>query len=228
MSSKNFLNKHALHHAYFVENRGGSIAEQILGFFEKEFSVSAHNNPDIFHQIFETFTIDDGKHLRRRAGTRPVGGKKIFIIETRFFTTEAQNVLLKLFEEPGENMHFFIISPSSSILLETLRSRLLVISLTGKEIVGPIDISRFLSSSPAVRLKLLAPVIKNKDKLSSLDFLKDLKEELYQRLRNKPNRFAPKLYQAKNVREISDYEKHLHGRSPSLKLILERVSLMRF
>ncbi len=228
MNSKDFLNKEALHHAYFVENGGKSIAGQILDFFEKEFSVSARNNPDIFHQSFETFTIDDGKRLRHRAGTRPVGQKKIFIIETRFFTTEAQNVLLKLFEEPGKNMHFFIISPSSGILLETLRSRLFVISLTGKKNAGSVDTSHFLSLTPAKRLEFLAPVIKNRDRLSSLDFLKDLKIELYRRLRSEQSRFALKPYQAKNVREITSCEKYLHGRAPSLKLILERVSLMHF
>lgn len=226
--SKNFLNKEALHHAYFLESKSESIAGHILDFFDEEFSVSTNNNPDIFHQVFETFTIDDGKHLRRRAETRPVGGKKIFIIETRFFTTEAQNVLLKLFEEPGENMHFFIISPSSSILLETLRSRLLVVSLKEKEVASLIDISIFISLSPAERLKFFLPIIKNKDKLFALDFLKSLKEELYQRMRNKQDHFAPKHYQAENFREISNYERYLHGRSPSLKLILDRVSLMRF
>ena len=55
------------------------------------------------------------------------GGKKIFVISTNSITREAQNSLLKIFEEPTEGTHFFLILSSSRILIPTLKSRLHVI-----------------------------------------------------------------------------------------------------
>ena len=58
----------------------------------------------------------------------PEIGKKIFIIETGFFTREAQNSLLKVFEEePTEGTHFFVFTPSAETLLPTLRSRMVIL-----------------------------------------------------------------------------------------------------
>ena len=55
-------------------------------------------------------------------------GKKIFIICVNNFSLDAQNVLLKMFEEPIENTHFFLIVPDTNALLKTFVSRFYLIS----------------------------------------------------------------------------------------------------
>ncbi|MEA1954995.1 MAG: DNA polymerase III subunit delta' [Campylobacterota bacterium] len=49
---------------------------------------------------------------------------KYIVLAGNSFTTEAQNSLLKILEEPPSNIKFIIISPTKSNLLPTIRSRL--------------------------------------------------------------------------------------------------------
>ena len=54
--------------------------------------------------------------------------KKIFVLGVNSFSLEAENVLLKMFEEPINNTHFFLIVPDTNSLLKTLISRFYLIS----------------------------------------------------------------------------------------------------
>ncbi len=49
---------------------------------------------------------------------------KYIVLGSQSFGIEAQNSLLKVFEEPPKNIEFIIISPTKSNLLPTVRSRL--------------------------------------------------------------------------------------------------------
>ena len=55
-------------------------------------------------------------------------GKKIFVICSNSFTLDAEGTLLKMFEEPIENTHFFLVVPDTNALLKTLVSRFYLIS----------------------------------------------------------------------------------------------------
>jgi DNA polymerase-3 subunit delta' len=52
---------------------------------------------------------------------------KVIAILCNKFQREAQNAMLKILEEPPENVLFVLICPSKSILLSTILSRLLII-----------------------------------------------------------------------------------------------------
>lgn len=52
---------------------------------------------------------------------------KYLILSAKMFTTEAQNALLKLLEEPPRNIEIIIITESKSVLLPTVRSRLKIV-----------------------------------------------------------------------------------------------------
>jgi DNA polymerase-3 subunit delta' len=52
---------------------------------------------------------------------------KYIVLAGNSFTSEAQNSLLKVLEEPPHNIEFIIISPTKSNLLPTVRSRLPII-----------------------------------------------------------------------------------------------------
>ncbi len=51
---------------------------------------------------------------------------KIIVIMARAFREEAQNFLLKIFEEPPKNVCFVIVAPSKNVFLPTILSRFIV------------------------------------------------------------------------------------------------------
>jgi len=220
------------HHAYAFEGEKSGIVPDLFKFLEKDFGVEVRNNPDFSYQEFETFTIDDGRTLQERHSRRAISGKKIFIISTRFVTTEAQNSLLKLFEEPTENTHFFLIMPNTQVLIPTLRSRLVVVdnfelkkSETKNETKALVQ--KFISANAAERLLLIGPIVGEKDKGKAIDFVTALEKILAPRLNvGGKNVEKNKLADDAGVlTEILMVKKYLHDRAPSVKLLLEHLCL---
>ena len=122
------LDKNNLHHAYLIEGKREEIVEEVLKFIEN-LGIQVIGNADVSHISLDSFKIEDARNLRSYAMEKSFSvGKKIFIISANNFLLEAQNSLLKMFEEPIENTHFFLIVPDVNFLLKTLVSRFYVIS----------------------------------------------------------------------------------------------------
>ncbi|ETD25147.1 hypothetical protein HMPREF2086_00482 [Helicobacter macacae MIT 99-5501] len=70
--------------------------------------------------------------------------KKTIIIAAQNFRNEAQNALLKILEEPPQNIHFIIITRNKTALLPTIRSRLVLEDLREKSEIASfgLDITR--------------------------------------------------------------------------------------
>ncbi|MCW1360037.1 DNA polymerase III subunit delta' [Campylobacter sp. US33a] len=68
------------------------------------------------------FLIEDAKAVEKESYIAE-RTQKIIIIMAHSFRNEAQNFLLKLFEEPPKNIKFLIVAPSKNLLLPTVRSR---------------------------------------------------------------------------------------------------------
>ena len=130
MNIKDFLNKEKLHHAYLIEGDRASIHAQIFYFLE-ELKVDTIANPDFYNLSLDSFKIDDARNLKAITNEKSFAisedSKKIFLISANNFLLEAQNTLLKIFEEPIPNTHFFIVTPSIQIFIPTLLSRFYVI-----------------------------------------------------------------------------------------------------
>jgi DNA polymerase III delta prime subunit len=121
------LDKNNLHHAYLLEGAEEEITPEILKFI-KSLGIKTLGNPDFCHMSFDSFKIEDARNLKSIEYEKGFGkGKKIFLISANNFLLEAQNTLLKIFEEPIENTHFFIIVPDKNALLKTLVSRFYLI-----------------------------------------------------------------------------------------------------
>ena len=71
----------------------------------------------------EDFLVEHVKAIVKEAYIAEASTKYI-IIASQSFNQYVQNSLLKLLEEPPENIRFILISPSKSILLPTILSRL--------------------------------------------------------------------------------------------------------
>lgn len=214
------------HHAYLIESVWEPIRDELLHFIESDLGIRTRGNPDFWLGRFETFGIDDGrilKDLQSRKAFDAEKGKKIFVIAFDFITSEAQNSLLKVFEEPTAGTHFFVVTGSADALFPTLRSRLVevVVRVPQKEHVRG-QAKKFLESSLSERFSLVYPLIDERDKSKTISFLDHLELEM------KNNEATAEMEEDYIFAfdEISKAKSFLHDRAPSLKLILEHIALV--
>jgi len=215
--------KDSLHHAYFIEGERLAVLADIEAFLSDAFGIVRQGHPDVHYAEYESFGIDDGRSLQEMQIVRPIAGdRKIFIIATDSMTSEAQNSLLKVFEEPTAGTHFFVISSSRRILLPTLRSRVIIVAhATSKEATLGEEARRFVTMSPKDRLAYVGNMIEGKDKGMAEGFLIALVGELHgEGLENASST------RAAAVKEILSLIPYLKDRAPSVKLILESVALL--
>lgn len=152
------LDKNNLHHAYLIEGDPDQVVPEILKFCEI-LNVKTFGNPDFSHISIDSFKIEDARNLKSYATEKGFSlQKKVFIISTNSFLLDAQNVLLKIFEEPIENTLFFLIVPDTSALLKTLVSRFYFISTRQN-----------LAEESEAAAKFIAMPLKNR-----IDFIKEL------------------------------------------------------
>ncbi len=207
------------HHAYcLVEEK----IERLLETFKKHHKIEPRGNPDFFHEKYESFGIDESRRLKELHSSKAFAhdGKRIFVLEVQSITHEAQNALLKIFEEPHEQTHFFILIPSASMLLPTLRSRLLVIEKETTEHEGITEAKRFLKLSTKEKIDYvddLAKRISDEEatKSEALNFLSALEATLA---------LDPEKNQ-KALKAILKSRDYMNDRSPSIKQLLEFVAL---
>ncbi len=153
------LDKDNLHHAYLIEGAHEEIVPEILKFLES-LGIKTSGNPDFCHMSFDSFKIDDARDLKSVEYEKGFGvGKKIFLISANNILLEAQNTLLKIFEEPIKNTHFFIITPNTDVLLKTLVSRFYLIK-TKPELAGELkQAEEFLRMSTRNRIEFIKEMI---------------------------------------------------------------------
>lgn len=211
-----------LHHACLLFGERSFVTASLLQFLEEALEISALGNPDFHHFEYDSFGIDDGRKLQEYAIQKPVGEYKIFIAAFATMTKEAQNALLKLFEDPKDNTHFFLITESESTMLPTLRSRLFLVDLRGGEEENfDDDAKKFIAISKTERIAYLSDLIENKDKSAVYNFLGALEKKLYELSKKKTANEDAIL----GLSEVEKSKQYVFDRSSSLKLLLEHVAL---
>jgi DNA polymerase III delta prime subunit len=214
------------HHAFLIEGNPAHTGPALRVFIEEELKIPTVGNPDFSVQEFVSFGIDDGRALKemqsRRAFTE--GGKKMFVVIANTFTTEAQNSLLKIFEEPTDDTHFFILAFSTRFFLPTLLSRVVSVSAeeeSGEENFG--EAPEFLKMPYAERLAFVQKITKDeKDASRSERLMEDII-----RFFNKKN--APGKRTREEIRTLElalKYRQYAHGKAPSFKMMLEHLALV--
>jgi len=107
------INPKNLHHAYLLEGEKENTFQALLDFLDKDLNFSTVANPDFWLGDFDSLGIDDSREIKSFQSRKAfVGERKVLVIKTNFITHEAQNSLLKVFEEPTENTHLFLIMSS--------------------------------------------------------------------------------------------------------------------
>ncbi len=215
-----------LHHAYLIEGERSSTVKTLFDFLENEVGVKKAANPDFWHGQFDSFGIDDGRLLKEMQEKKAFSGKKIFVLEVNALTHQAQNSLLKMFEEPTSDTHFFLVLPSLSSLLPTLRSRFMVIERKSEDTVGVLA-RQFLLANKGERLKLakeFADEISDEKKVKADAAL--LLGHLELLLKEKLGKKAMGRDEAQIFSELISARSYLGDTSPSVKMLLEHVALV--
>ncbi|MFA5778423.1 MAG: hypothetical protein WC870_02990 [Candidatus Paceibacterota bacterium] len=162
MSILEHLDKNNFHHAYLIEGVRDEIIPEIINFCES-INIKTSSNPDFVHISIDNFKINEAFGLRAMSSNKSFSSnnKKIFIISVNNFSLDAENVLLKIFEEPMPDTHFFLVVPDINALLKTLISRFYLIKSSKKS-----------NLEHAKAEKFIAMPLKNR-----IDFIKELLEE---------------------------------------------------
>jgi len=181
--------------------------------------------PDFFHQKFDLFGIKESHELKNKSLLRAFSGdKKVFIMELLSLTAESSNALLKLFEEPPEGTHFFVIVPSEAAVIPTLRSRLAAVEFQKKEKEND-ACGEFLKASPNERLDMIKKI--GKDKNAAIEFLEGLEMVMARALKKSAAENGQLAGgQAVGLKEVRESLEFLSSRSPSVKMILEHLALV--
>ncbi len=152
------LDKNNLHHAYLIEGKREEILPEILKFL-KTLGIDTKASADFTQIALDSFKIDDARNLRSFASEKSFSkennAKKIFIISANNFLLEAQHSLLKMFEEPIDNTHFFLVVPDANSLLGTLISRFYFISAKAGHMEETKEAEQFISMSLRDRIDYL-------------------------------------------------------------------------
>lgn len=216
------MNINLTHHAYGVIGDKKEVVE-IKELLEKK-GIRQSANPDYFEYVYDTFAIGDARQIKSLHETRPINesGKKIFILSMSGITSEAQNALLKLLEEPSEYAIFFIVIPSAHLLLPTVRSRMQILERGKQESVDLGEAKKFLKLSPAKKMEEIKTLVDSisKEKLIKQDaiiFLNNIEKAAYEQGKTKENM---KLFEA-----IGLVRTYINDRAPSIKMLLEYLAL---
>jgi len=216
-----------LHHGYCLTGNRDEVFSDLITFLEGQIGFKVKGNPDFWHKDFESFGIDDSREIKAvHSSLKLEEGKRIFIIKTNNITREAQNALLKIFEEPGFDNHFFIILPSHHLLLPTLLSRLIVVenqnqSSSRSSIETKAEL--FLKSKIKMRLEIIKEILENEDgaKSDALDLVSCMGKILRSKMINRAMTSMEKDLLV-NFFKTSSY---VQDQSSSVKMILEHLAV---
>jgi DNA polymerase III delta prime subunit len=209
-----------LHHGYLIVGEREMSRQSLFDFLEQELNVVTVANPDFSFFDFNTLSIDEARDLatmqERRGFENEAGSsKKFFVVSTNIITDEAQNALLKVFEEPTVGTHFFILA-SQNTFLPTFLSRLVVIQTTDTQ-----EASNILKQSLPERLAIVTKLAgdisdEKKVKQDAIALVNQIESELFE------NGVENNVHA---LRECQFARNALFSRGAMVKMILENLML---
>ena len=219
------------HHAFVIEaeaEEGIAVAEAWL---KKELRMEAKNNPDVIVLRYGLLSVDDARRVSELAtGAAFSGDTKAVIIAASRAYHEAQNALLKLFEEPPQGAYLFLIMPTLGGLLPTLRSRVQELKNMEygiKNVEIPEAAEEFMKATKEKRSALIKKLTSGKDeeerrenREEALAIVNGIEAAIY----HKGGFTKPPLTAL--LQDIQELRGHLHDRSAPVRMILEHLSLV--
>jgi DNA polymerase III delta prime subunit len=212
-------------HAFVIEadvEQGIEVAE---AWARKELGMTLEQNPDISILRYGLFSVADARKVAEVVAGAPfVGEHKVVIIAASRAYHEAQNALLKIFEEPPEGTYLFLILPTLGGLLPTLRSRVQILAATAVPTAAAEIVRDFLAAGKEKRSAIIKKLATGKDDEEK----REHREEAIMLV----NGLEAALLHAglekhkDTLADIAALRGHLYDRSAPVKMILEHLSLV--
>lgn len=223
-------NQHMQQHAFVIEvgvEEGIKVAREWV---KKELGMSLDNNPDIVVQRYSLLSVEDARKVGEVAAQAPFSGdKKVVIIAASRVYHEAQNALLKIFEEPPQGTYLFLVIPNVGNLLPTLRSRVQILTTprpgSGRQEISELA-TQFLAGSKEKRSAIIKKLTTGRDederrenRDEALALLHGIETAVYQSKKRDASSIAL-------LTDIATFRGYLQDRSSPVKMILEHLSLV--
>lgn len=224
------LDKNNLHHAYLIEGVREEILPELLKFIGS-LKIKTLGNPDFTQIHIDSFKVDDARNLKSYAANKGFSvGKKIFLVSVNSFLLEAQNTLLKLFEEPIENTHFFLIVPDTNSLLKTFVSRFYLIKKEDNENLDSQEAEKFITMPLQKRIDFIKELlvepeeedeilVSDSTRSKALKFLNALESTLHEKFLKNSSEFT-------FFEHIFKVREFLRMPGSSTKSLMESVALI--
>ena len=220
------------HNAFVIEAEAEAGIGVAQAWAKENLGMKAKANPDFVTLRFGLFSVEDARRVTELASSAPfVGEHKVVIITASRAYHEAQNALLKIFEEPPVGVYLFFVLPSLGGLLPTLRSRVQVLNpyldvgrLTSHTLGGIAE--EFIKASKEKRSAMIKKLTSGKDEEEKREF----REEAIAIV----NGIETVAYMSGRgtsrhrelLEDIQVLRGYLHDRSAPVKMILEHLSLV--
>jgi len=223
--------QHLRYQAFIIEAEAEKGIDTALAWAEKELGMNAKGNPDISVLRYGLFTVEDARRVCAIAGGAPFAGEhKVLIISASRAYHEAQNALLKLFEEPPFGTYLFFVLPSLGGLLPTLRSRVQVLDTTygfTKPVIAE-SAKQFLSANKEKRSAMIKKLTSGKDdeerralRDEAIEIINGVEIAAYAAMKRDDSKAVVAL-----LSDIAILREHLYDRSAPVRMILEHLSLV--
>lgn len=171
---------------------------------------------DVQHIVVSQLGIDDTRMLVELAAKQPIQFEhRSFVVCCSSITKEAQNALLKLFEEPPQQSIFYLIIPHESLLLPTLKSRF-VRTVHPAVRAENANTAAFLNASYADRIAMVTDMQKAKN----ADGMAALATAVGATISKNIHQYPPEA-----VKEVLFVESHIRVKGASKKMLLEHLAL---
>jgi len=228
------------HHAFVIEAEAEQGITAAQAWAQIDLGMKVEKNPDVVVMRYGLLTVDDARRVSLlAAGKSFAGDTKVIIVTAGRAYHEAQNALLKLFEEPPTGTYLFLIMPSLGGLLPTLRSRVQILNVKGfvnpssdegftKPFI-PKAAGEFMKASKEKRSAIIKKLTSGKDEEEkrelrdeAIAIVNGIEAAAYAASRESLT--LPK--HAKLLRDIQELRGHLYDRSAPVRMILEHLSLV--
>jgi DNA polymerase III delta prime subunit len=222
------------HHAYVIAAPAEEGIAAAEAFIAEELGMKPAGNPDVIILRYGLLSAEEAREVAGIAAQGPIGEQKAIIIAAGRAYHEAQNALLKIFEEPPPSTYLFLIVPTLGGLLPTLNSRVEILRARAPQARARIpeaalDFIRMSADKRSAYIKKLASGRDEDERREHRDEALALVNGLEALLRSGgagASKGKPWTAHVETLQEIATLRAYLYDRAAPTRLILEHLSLV--
>ncbi len=222
--AQSFANLTNPHHFYLVEGADAFSAQELIGILAEQ-GVSTVGDVRVFN--YGTLGVEEAADIRNAQNTFSESGKsQYFIVSVIAITHEAQQALLKVFEEPRADSHFFLLIPEATSILPTVKSRAQYVKISSGELKYLEEAQVFIRQAKNLRLDFVADFVKSHEDDESSGELRLHASQFILALINVLHKDPKNLILKKDfLADALTMRGYLDNRGASVKMILEHLAI---